>query len=54
VVSAALLMLAHVPGKAAHWVYQQVTMNRINYDNVNPDNIWDLADSGRIFANNWT
>jgi hypothetical protein len=39
---------------AAHLVYQQVTLNKINYDNVNPDNIWDLADSGSIIANNWT
>jgi hypothetical protein len=39
---------------AAHWLYQRSTLNRINYDNVNPDNIWDLADGGEILANNWT
>jgi hypothetical protein len=39
---------------AAHWLYQRSTLNRINYDNVNRDNIWDLADGGEILANNWT
>jgi hypothetical protein len=39
---------------AAHWLYQRSTLNRINYDNVEPDNIWDLADGGEILANNWT
>ena len=39
---------------AAHWLYQQSTLNRINYDNVNSDNIWNLADGGEILANNWT
>jgi hypothetical protein len=39
---------------AAHWLYQQSTLNRINYDNVSPDKIWDLADGGVILANNWT
>ncbi len=39
---------------AARWVYQQSTLNRIRYDSVNPDNIWDLADGGKILANNWT
>ena len=31
-----------------------VALSKINYDNVDSDNIWDLADSGRIIANNWT
>lgn len=39
---------------AARWIYQMTTLNRINYDNVNPDNIWDLADGGEILASNWT
>lgn len=38
----------------AHWLYQQSTLNRIRYDTVNPDDIWDLADGGEILANNWT
>src|SRR5271163_976458 len=28
--------------KAAYWLYDSSTLNRINYDNVNPDNNWDL------------
>jgi hypothetical protein len=39
---------------AAHRLYQASTLNRINYDNVNPDHIWDLADGGAILDNNWT
>jgi uncharacterized protein with LGFP repeats len=39
---------------AARWVYQQSTLNRIRYDTVNSDNIWDLADGGEILAKNWT
>lgn len=39
---------------AARWIYYQSTLNRINYDNVDPDNIWNLADGGSVIANNWT
>ena len=40
--------------RAAQWVYTRATLNRINWDLVKSDDIWDVADSGGILAGDWT